>query len=389
MFSTTMPTLKIGDLQAQIPIIQGGMGVGISLAGLAAAVSNEGGIGVISSIGLGLLYPQPGKNFAESNKLALRKEIRKAKALTDGILGLNIMYAITDFDDIVKVALEEELDIIFIGAGLPLKLPDNLSLEYLQEVKTKIIPIVSSNRATNIIFNIWQKKFNHVPDGVVLEGPLAGGHLGFKTQQINDSDYALENLLPDVIAAVKPFQDKFGKKIPVIVAGGIYSGADIYKFIQLGADGVQMGTRFVATHECDASLEFKTQYVKCGSEDIGIIKSPVGLPGRSIINKFLKNVAAGEKKPFKCPFKCLKTCDYKNAPYCIALALINAQKGKLENGFAFCGHYASKIDKIISVRELMDNLQKEYEMETGFDFLGHERPLQNIGENNVCIRQNI
>ena len=389
MYSTAMPTLKIGDLEAKKPIIQGGMGVGISLAGLAAAVSNEGGIGVISSIGLGLLYPRAGKNTAESNKIALRKEIRKARVMTNGILGLNIMYAVTDFDDIIKVALEEEIDIIFIGAGLPLKLPNNLSLEYLQEVKTKIIPIVSSNRATKIIFETWQRKFNHVPDAVVLEGPLAGGHLGFKNPQIDNPDYALENLLSEVITAVKPFEEKFNKKIPVIAGGGIYSGADIYKFIQLGADGVQMGTRFVATHECDASLEFKTQYVNCNSDDIGIIKSPVGLPGRSIINKFLKDVAAGKKKPFKCPYKCLKTCDYKNAPYCIALALINAQKGKLDNGFAFCGQSASKVDKIISVRELMDTLEKEYEMETESCLLKHKRILQNIGGENVWIQQNI
>lgn len=386
MLSTTMPILKIGDMLVQKPIIQGGMGVGISLAGLAAAVSNEGGIGVISSIGLGLLYPQSGKNFAESNKIALQKEIKKARALTDGILGLNIMCAITDFDDIVKVALQEEVDIIFLGAGLPLKLPDKLSLEYLKKVKTKIVPIVSSSRAANIIFKIWQKRFNHVPDAIVLEGPLAGGHLGFKQQQINNPDYTLDKLLPDVIETVKPFQELFDKNIPVIVAGGIYSGADIHKFIQLGAEGVQMGTRFVATHECDASIEFKTQYVNCVSEDIGIIKSPVGLPGRSIMNKFLTQVAAGEKKPFKCPFKCLKTCDYKNAPYCIAIALINAQKGKFDNGFAFCGHNAFKVNKIISVRELIDNLQNEYAMETRFDFLKHKRPLQYYGGNNVWIR---
>jgi nitronate monooxygenase len=206
MYSKTMRTLKIGELEAKMPIIQGGMGVGISLAGLAAAVSNEGGIGVISSIGLGLLYPQGSENLTESNKIALRKEIRKARMMTDGILGINIMCAITDFDAMVKVALEEEIDIIFIGAGLPLKLPDNLSLEYLKEVKTKIIPIVSSSRALNIIFNTWLRKFNHVPDAVVLEGPLAGGHLGFKNPQIENPDYALEKLLPDVIEAVKPFE---------------------------------------------------------------------------------------------------------------------------------------------------------------------------------------
>lgn len=367
MYSSRMPKLKIGHLEAQKPVVQGGMGVGISLAGLAAAVANEGGIGVISSTGLGQLYPQPGAGFAESNKIALRNEIKKARTLTDGILGLNIMFALTDFDEIVKVALEEAIDIIFIGAGLPLKIPANLSLTYLESVKTKIIPIVSSSRAINIIFKIWQKKFNHIPDAVVLEGPLAGGHLGFKQQQINHVDYSLENLLPGVIAVVEPFEQKAAKKIPIIAAGGIYSGADIYNIMRLGADGVQMGTRFVATYECDASSEFKTQYLNCRSEDIGIIKSPLGLPGRAIINKFLKDVEAGRKKPIKCQFKCLKNCDYKTAPYCIALALINAQRGKLERGFSFCGHSASKINEIISVKKLMNTLQKEYEMESQFE----------------------
>ncbi len=358
-----MPMLKIGDLEIKVPIIQGGMGVGISLANLASAVSNEGGVGVISSIGLGLLYPKPGSTYAEANKSALQNEIRKARMRTDSILGINIMLAITDFDDIVKVALDEEIDIIFLGAGLPLKIPQNLSLEYLLKSKTKIIPIVSSARAAKIIFSSWEKKYNHIPDAVVVEGPMAGGHLGFKNQQINDPEYALEKLLPDLLEVISQFEEKFNKKIPVIAAGGIYSGKDIYKFIKLGASAVQLGTRFVATDECDASDDFKKQYMDCSSDDIGIIKSPVGLPGRAIINNFLKNVASGIKKPYKCPFKCLKTCDYQNAPYCIALALVNAKNGKFDNGFAFCGSNAFKIENIISVKKLMSDLQDEYEAE--------------------------
>lgn len=363
MSNPKMPTLKIGDLEIRVPIIQGGMGVGISLANLASAVSNERGVGVISSIGLGLLYPKSGSTYSEANKAALRNEIRKARMRTDGVLGINIMVAITDFDDIVKVALEEEIDIMFLGAGLPLKIPQNLALEYLLKTKTKIVPIISSARAAKIIFGYWEKNYNHVPDAVVLEGPLAGGHLGFKNQQINDPEYALEKLLPDLLAIISEFEEKFNKEIPVIAAGGIYSGKDIYKFIKLGASGVQLGTRFVATDECDASDNFKKQYMNCSSDDIGIIKSPVGLPGRGIVNKFLKDVASGIKKPYKCPFKCLKTCDYQNAPYCIALALINAKNGKLENGFAFCGSNAFKIENIVSVKKLMSELQEEYEAE--------------------------
>lgn len=376
----TMPILAIGDLKVQKPIVQGGMGVGISLAGLASAVSNEGGIGVISSIGLGHLFPQPGHNIIEGSKIALCKEIKKARQKTNGVLGLNIMFAVSDFDEIIRTALEEAIDIIFIGAGLPLKIPDTLTLEYLQNVKTKIIPIVSSSRALNVIFKTWQKKFNHVPDAVVLEGPLAGGHLGFKRSQIGDPDYSLENLLPEVIAALEPFRQIFGKHIPVIAAGGIFSGVDIYRMIQLGADGVQMGTRFVATHECDASTEFKMQYLKCKGEDIGIIQSPVGLPGRSIINQFLRDVEADKKKPFKCQFKCLKTCDFKTAPYCIAIALMNARCGRFDSGFAFCGHNASKINQIISVKELMNTLQKEYEMGSQSDVIEHNEPSQHVEE---------
>ena len=378
MYSKNIPSLKIGNIEARAAIVQGGMGVGISLAGLAAAVSNEGGIGTISSIGLGLLYPQSGKDYKESNKISLRNEIRKARKMTDGVLGLNIMVALTDFNEIVKVALEENIDILFLGAGLQLKVPENLSLEYVRSVKTKIVPIVSSARAANLIFKTWDRKFDHVPDAIVLEGPLAGGHLGFKKPQINDTDFTLEKLLPEVLETLKPFEIKHGKKIPVIAAGGIFSGSDIQKYIELGASGVQMGTRFVATEECDASTEFKNQFIKCSKDDIGIIDSPVGLPGRAIFNKFLRDVSAGEKKPFKCPFKCLKTCDYKNAPYCIALALINAKNGKLENGFAFCGANASKVERIISVKELINNLQIEYEMATLLKYNGNHEILHEV-----------
>lgn len=200
-----------------------------------------------------------------------------------------------------------------------------------------------------------------MPDAVVVEGPLAGGHLGFKKEQINNPDFTLEKILPQVISTIKPFEKHFNKNIPVIAAGGIYSGADIYKFMQLGAQGVQMATRFVATNECDVSKKFKEAYIKCKKEDLTLIKSPVGLPGRAIKNNFLEEVSSGIRKPFKCPWKCLKTCDFKKSPYCISLALINAQQGKLDEGFAFAGANAYRVDKIISVKELIANLSEEYE----------------------------
>jgi len=355
-----MPVLKIGDLTADIPIVQGGMSVGISLANLASAVANEGGIGVIGAAGIGMLEPDFRSNFEEANKRALKREIRKAKKKTNGIIGVNVMVALSDFSNLVRVAVEESADLIFAGAGLPLKSLKAI-MNTTKEVKTKFVPIVSSSRAAELIFNYWAKHYNEVPDAVVVEGPLAGGHLGFAKKQINDKKYGLEKILPEVISTVRSFAKRFNKDIPVIAAGGIYTGADIHKFMQLGADGVQMATRFVGTDECDASDEFKEAYIKCKKEDIIIIDSPVGLPGRAIRNKFLEDVALGKKQPFACTYKCLKTCDYKKVLYCIALALTNAKKGFLENGFAFSGANAWKVNKIVSVKELFDSLIKEYQ----------------------------
>ena len=355
------PELKIGEFTAKVPIIQGGMGVGISLSNLAAATANEGGIGVISSVGLGLLEKVDRKNYRKNNLICLRKEIRKAKKLSNGVIGLNVMVAVSDYDDIVKTAIEEEIDILFLGAGLPLKIPEGITLEYLKSVKTKIVPIVSSDRAAKLIFKSWEKRYNYIPDAVVVEGPKAGGHLGFKIDQIEDPDYALEKIIPKVINILYPFKQRFGKEIPIIAAGGIFNGEDIYKFLEMGIAGVQMGTRFVATNECDADIKFKEQYVNCHKEDIGIIKSPVGLPGRAIINKFLTDVTSGIKRPFNCPWKCLKTCKMQQSLYCIADALMRAKIGDLTNGFSFAGVNAYRIEKIISVKELIESLRVEFE----------------------------
>jgi NAD(P)H-dependent flavin oxidoreductase YrpB (nitropropane dioxygenase family) len=359
-----IPPLKIGDLEVRIPIIQGGMGVGISLSGLASAVANEGGIGVIATAGIGMLEPDFLENFREANKRALRKEIRKAREMTKGVVGVNIMMALSDFDELSLVAVEEGADVVFLGAGLPLKNPATLPLERLKKVATKVVPIVSSGRAARIIFQSWAKKYNYVPDAVVVEGPLAGGHLGFKKQNIDDPDYRLEKIFPEVVQEIRNFENRFNKNIPVIAAGGIYTGADILKLFKLGAQGVQMATRFVATYECDASMEFKQAYIRCNKDDLTIIESPVGLPGRAIRNKFLDDVSAGLKKPFKCPWKCLRTCDFRKVPYCIALALTNAKRGKLDDGFVFAGANACRVNKILSVRELIGRLLAEYEEST-------------------------
>jgi nitronate monooxygenase len=356
-----IPELHIGDLIAARPIIQGGMGVGVSLSGLAAAVANEGGIGVISSAAIGMLEVDFEKNFKEANRRVLQREIKKAKEMTKGLIGVNILVALSDYAELLKTAVAAGADLIFLGAGLPLKVPELWLSDEWEKVKTKIVPIVSSSRAAKIIFQHWQKQYHHVPDAVVVEGPMAGGHLGFKKEQINDPEYALDKILPGVISAIQPFEQYSGRKIPVIAAGGVYTGADIYKFLQMGAQGVQMATRFVATIECDASQEFKNAYINCTKEDLVIIDSPVGLPGRAIQNVFLEQIKSGNRVPFKCPWKCLKTCDLKKSPYCIARALTNAKNGHLEQGFAFAGANAARIDKIISVHELFKRLISEYE----------------------------
>jgi len=352
-----MPKLRIGDSVAKLPIVQGGMGVGISLSGLASAVANEGGIGVIAANSIGMLDPEYYATHKDANVIALRKEIRKAKAMSSGIIGVNIMVAVHDFHALLMVAIEEKVDMVFLGAGLPVK---GIPVEDLRSAGVKVVPIVSSARAARLIFSSWLKRYEDIPDAVVVEGPKAGGHLGFKAEQIDDPDFALERILPDVVAEVKGYEDKFRRTIPVIAAGGVFTGADIYNVFKLGANGVQMGTRFVATHECDADIRFKESYVACSEDDIEIIKSPVGMPGRAIKSSFLKDVSSGKKMKLKCAWKCLKSCDLKTARYCISLALDNARKGILDKGFAFAGSNAFRIDSIISVKELLQELQRQY-----------------------------
>lgn len=351
-----MKTLQIGNLTLSVPIIQGGMGVGISLSGLAAAVANEGGVGVISSAGLGLLYRNYSADFWEASIQGLKEELRKAREKTSGIIGVNIMVAMSNFTDMVKTSIAEKADIIFSGAGLPLDLPSFLTKDSV----TKLVPIVSSARAAKLICEKWLNTYNYLPDAIVVEGPKAGGHLGFKNEQIDDENYTIEHLIPAIVAEVKVYEQSHNKVIPVIAAGGIYTGKDIYDIIQLGASGVQMGTRFVTTTECDASEAFKQTYIEAKSEDIEIIKSPVGMPGRAIRSSFIDKVRAGQKQPKKCPFKCIKTCDISKSPYCIIVALFNAFKGNFENGYAFAGSNAFKATKITSVKDTINNLMTEF-----------------------------
>lgn len=353
-----MKALTIGDLKARIPIIQGGMGVGISLSGLASAVANEGGIGVISAAGLGLLYKKLSPNYTEAGNLGLAEEIRKAREKAKGIIGVNIMVALSDFAELVKTSIAEKVDIIFSGAGLPLDLPSFLK----KDSQTKLVPIVSSARAVRIICEKWKNNYDYLPDAIVLEGPKAGGHLGYKENQLEDQQFSLEELLPQVVSEVALFEEKYHKRIPVIAAGGIYTGEDIQRMMELGASGVQLGTRFVTTLECDASEDFKMSYINAHEEDIEIIKSPVGMPGRAIHSSFLEKVKAGIKQPKSCPFNCIKTCDISRSPYCIVMALYQAFKGNFENGYAFAGSNAWRADRITSVKETISQLVEEWKV---------------------------
>jgi nitronate monooxygenase len=351
-----MKTLRIGNLVIKVPIIQGGMGVGISLSGLASAVANEGGAGIISSAGLGLLYKDFSSDFLEASIHGLKEEIRKAREKTKGVIGVNVMVAMTNFTDMIKTAITEKVDLITAGAGLPLDMPSFLK----SDSTTKLVPIVSSARAAKIICEKWKANYNYLPDAVIVEGPKAGGHLGFKEEQINDTDYSLEKLVPEIVCELKTFEEKYSTKIPLIAAGGIYTGKDIKNILDLGASGVQMGTRFVTTEECDASPSFKQAYINATSSDIEIIKSPVGMPGRAILSNFITKVREGKKQPKKCPFKCIKTCDISKSPYCIIVALINALKGNFDSGYAFAGTNAFRATKISSVKELFKAILMEY-----------------------------
>lgn len=352
-----MKALKIGNLLAPVPIVQGGMGVGISLAGLASAVADQGGIGVISSAGLGVIYKDYSKDYRTASIWGLKQELKKAREATKGIVGVNVMVAMSNFADMVRTAIAEKADIIFSGAGLPLNLPSFLT----EGAKTKLAPIVSSARAAKLLCQKWFAEYKYIPDAIVVEGPKAGGHLGYKEEQLVDEHYALESIVPEIVAEVHAFEAEHGCHIPVIAGGGIYTGEDIYRIMSLGAEGVQMGTRFVTTDECDADPAFKQSYLDATQQDIEIIKSPVGMPGRAIHSSFLDRVKEGLKRPKNCPFDCIKTCDVTHSPYCIMLALYNAFKGKLQNGYAFCGANAWRAEKIQSVRDLMAALREEYD----------------------------
>lgn len=351
-----MKSFQIGDLTIPVPIVQGGMGVGISLSGLASAVATAGGIGTIAAVGLGLIHGSSDKNYRQNNIDGVIKEIRKARQLTKGILGVNIMSVLTNFSEIVETAIKEKIDVIFSGAGLPLDLPKfkiNGSI-------TKLVPIVSSGRAAQIIAKKWIQNFNYIPDAFVVEGPKAGGHLGFSYNDLESKNIELENLVKDVVVVSKEISETHNKEIPIIAGGGITSGKQIRDILNIGASAVQIGSSFIATEECDASNNFKQAIINSSKKDIRLIKSPVGLPGRAVDNDFLLAAERGEMRPKSCKYNCIKSCDPKTTEYCIMEALISAYHGKLDSGFAFTGANAHTIESITTVKEVFHRLMDEY-----------------------------
>ncbi|GAA0077271.1 nitronate monooxygenase family protein [Clostridium sp. CTA-5] len=347
-------SLKIGNLISRLPIIQGGMGIGVSASNLAAAVANAGGIGIISAAQLGFNDANFEKDTLKANLEALKRHINIAKSKApNGIIGINAMVASNNYAEHIKAAIDSGIDLIISGAGLPTMLP-----KLVKGSNVKIAPIVSSLKAAKVILKLWDKHDNVAPDLIVVEGPKAGGHLGFKADEIEAANKNFDEIVVSIIEETKKYSQKYDKDIPVIVAGGVYDGYDIAKYLKLGANGVQMATRFVATEECDASIEFKNAYVNCKEDDISIVKSPVGMPGRAIKNKFVKNTLLGKEKITKC-YNCLTPCDPANTPYCISKALINSVKGNIDEGLIFCGENASRINKIVTVQELMDELEND------------------------------
>lgn len=344
-----MKSLVIGDLKIKYPIIQGGMGVGISLHRLAGAVSKAGGLGVISAAQPGFLSESFTKNVVEENMKALGREIKLAKEISNnGPIGVNIMVALNNYEDYVNCCIENGADIIISGAGLPMDLPK------FAQGKIKIAPIVSSGRACKIILQRWAKKFDATADMIVIEGPLAGGHLGFKPEEAEQNKDMTEEI-NSVIEIAGEYGEKYNKYIPVIFGGGVYDRADIDNYLNMGLDGVQMATRFVATEECDAHINFKMAYVNAKKEDIIIVKSPVGMPGRAINNPYMQRTKEQPDTIERC-YGCLAKCNPKEIPYCISKALFNAAKGDVDNALVFCGSNAYKVNKITTVDEIFKEL---------------------------------
>ena len=352
-YNTSLKPLQIGELTAEKPIIQGGMGVGVSRSSLAGAVAAEGGIGIISTAQIG--YDEEGfeRDQAGCNCIAISKHIRRAKEIAGGrgLVGVNIMVALKHYKEHVQEAVKAGADVIISGAGLPMDLP-----KLVGDSVTKIAPIVSSKRAAQLILKMWAHRYERTADFLVIEGPKAGGHLGFSNEQLADMEHMdYDSEIKEIISCAKTYEEKFKKHIPVIVAGGVFTHEDVMHCMELGADGVQVASRFVATEECDASDAYKHAYLNANESDVQIIQSPVGMPGRAVRNEFIRGLEKEKQHITKC-YNCLEKCNPATVPYCITKALIAAVKGDMQNGLVFCGANVGRINRMTTVHELMSEL---------------------------------
>lgn len=366
--------LKTGNLTAKVPVIQGGMGIGISLGNLAGTVAKVGGIGIISAAQIGFKEADFDQNPEKANLRTIQKEYEKARKIApDGVIGFNIMVAMRHYEKYVEAAIQAGADLIISGAGLPMDLPKIAGAS-----QVKLAPIVSSEKSARVIFRYWEKKYKRQPDLVVIEGPLAGGHLGFSVEELemyeaecgnlchgsvnsgseNRGKKKYEDEVRKILETVKIYEEKCDHEIPVVLAGGIDDASKVEEAFALGVDGVQVATRFVTTKECDADIRYKQAYLDAKKEDIVIVKSPVGMPGRAILNTFQKKVRAGEKIPHSPCHGCLHKCNPAEIPYCITDALIHAAKGEVEDALLFCGANAYKATKIETVEEVVQDLFK-------------------------------
>lgn len=363
--------LKIGKKEARVPLLQGGMGVGISMGGLAGAVAAAGAVGIISAAQPGFMEPDFDRDPLGANLRAMKQELEKARSIAPrGIIGFNIMVATRGYDQYVRTAVQAGADLIVSGAGLPMDLP-KITEDTLKETgetqRPALAPIVSTEKAARVILRYWDRKYRQMPDLLIVEGPLAGGHLGFTREQLSQyteplpgggQDIALfyEEEIKKIFETVREFEKKYGQKISVVLAGGISGRKQAERAFRLGADAIQVASRFVTTEECDADIRYKEAYIAAEPEDIVIVRSPVGMPGRAIKNSFMERVMAGEKIPHSPCHRCLHQCRPDEIPYCITDALVHAARGEVEDALLFCGADAWKAQKIETVKEVIDSL---------------------------------
>jgi nitronate monooxygenase len=334
------------------------MGVGISGPVLSGTVALNGAVGTIASVGLAVNSPHyNGHNYFEANQEAVKDALAKAREIApDGVLAVNCMIALTDYELHVRSACEGGTDVIISGAGLPLKLPG-----YTKDFPdVALVPIVSSKKAADLIIRRWEKLYNRVPDGFVVETPqYAGGHLGVtKAEQVNDEAFSLERVVPEL---VEHLEKEIKLDVPVIAAGGIWDRQDMMHAFSLGARGVQMGTRFACTFEGDASDRFKQSYIDAKEEDVVIIQSPAGLPGRALKNPFIRKYLEGHVESKPCIANCLSHCRYRKTreTFCIAQALVDALNGNWEEGLFFCGSNVTRAEKMEHVEDIIKELFEE------------------------------